>query len=135
MAYCTSSDIQDLIGESNLAAWSQLDPDTEGADDTRIERAIAWADAWIDGRLRDGRYLLPLAAISGELTVILDVSRRLAAHWLYSSRGFVDADTVGDRMQEHYEFAETTLDRIASGQLKLNATQSRTRPTAPEVVL
>jgi len=64
----------------------------------------------------------------------VDVCRRLAAHWLYSSRGFVDSDTVGDRMQEHYEFAETTLDRIASGQIRLNASLSRTRPTAPEVV-
>lgn len=138
MAYCTSSDIQDLIGEDNLAAWSQLDPDVATADDTRITRAITWADAFIDARLRGGRYALPITSNAGGVeTLVMDCSRRLAAHWLYSSRGTVDNDDQGDRMTEHKDEADDLLDRIVSGQVILDApfAANSSSPRAPEVVL
>lgn len=131
--YIAQSNIEDVFGTANVAAWSQLDPETDSADTDRIDRAIEWAEDWFESRMRDGRYAVPM---SGTIpAVVVDVVARLAGHWLYRSRGFRDTDAVGDKVTEHYDFAESTIDRLLSGQIVLDAPRSATAGSAPEVVL
>ena len=135
MAYCIGDDILSLIGETNLAMWSRLDAEGEGEDSDRIEEACEWASSYIDDRLRGGKYAIPLVAISGTLHTIKDICRRLAAHWLYTSRGVTDNDEVGDRMQEHHDWAENMLNRIASGQVQIAAQTASLYGQGPAVVM
>lgn len=135
MAYCIGDDILDLIGQANLERWSQLDPESISENTDRIDAAIEWASAIIDDRMRGSRYAVPLVAASGELHVIKDICRRLAAHWLYTGRGFTDNDEVGDRMQEHHDWAENMLNRIISGQVRIDAQVVSVYGQGPAVVM
>lgn len=135
MSYIVQSNIEDVFGVANVAKWSQLDPDSTTADTDRISSAIAWAEDWIDSRLRDSRYEVPIQGSSGTPSLIVDVAAKLAGHWLYRSRGFRDDDQTGDKIAEHREDADDTIDKILSGRLVLDAARSETAGSAPEVVL
>ncbi len=91
-AYITQADIESVFGVSNVARWSQLDPDTTGADTSRIAAAIAYAEETVQDRLRGGLYAVPFVASGSSFPASLKTwIAQIAGSWLYKSRGMLDS--------------------------------------------
>ena len=60
MAYITKAKVEAVYGVNNIAKWSNLDNDDAQANDARIDDAITYAEAYIDDKLRGGRYVVPV---------------------------------------------------------------------------
>lgn len=128
MAYTTRAAIEVMFGKKNIAKWADLDED--GADETvaaRITAAIAYADAEIDSRLRDTMYTLPIATRAGGVPAeIADISNRLAAVWLYETRGVFEFDSETERPLHkliwHKRDAERKLAEIVGLKRRLDST-------------
>ncbi|HBY38461.1 MAG TPA: DUF1320 domain-containing protein, partial [Alteromonas sp.] len=74
MNYCTTNDLIDRFGESELIALSDRD-NTGSVDAQVVSAAIADASALIDGYL-GGRYALPLSVIPSVLPKLCgDIAR------------------------------------------------------------
>ena len=60
------SDVEDIFGVVNVARWADLDNDQDATLKiaNRINRAIVWATAEMEDRLRNGPYQLPLTGTS-----------------------------------------------------------------------
>ena len=138
MTYCTRADIEDLLGERNVAMWSNLDPDATEADEARIELAIGWASNRINERMAGGVYQVPLAPVAGSaLTGIRHACAMLAGWWLFSSRGLPEAITgegIGAAMAAMRRDAERQLDRYRAGIDHLPAQRAPGRADVPTVV-
>jgi phage gp36-like protein len=133
--YISKSDIEDLFGVENVAVYSNLENEDDGADDDRIDRAIAQAEAKVEARLRGGRYAMPLVGNSSDaLLIIKDICARYAGVWLFQSRGVRPDEADANAMAVHEEAANQMLNDLHSGVLKLDAVMVRTGPTAPIVV-
>ena len=125
MAYSTRSDLELIFGKSNLDKWADLN-NAEVATEiaARITWAISLADERIDDRLRDGIYDVPLVTSS---RTIIDVSARLAACFLYMSRGLIDPeDTAKNQLKMHQDYAESQLNDILAGRIRIDATRRNT---------
>jgi phage gp36-like protein len=91
----------------------------------RIARAIAWAAALTDARLRASPYRghLPIADDAGAVPLlIVDVNVKLAGYWLSTSRGTKDYDKDGNPITQYisdYRDALDVLERIVDGKLDL----------------
>ena len=110
MAYCTLQDLKDRYSERLLLDLSDRGQTPSGTIDAAlIGRAIADADAEIDGYLR-GRYALPLAALPPVLT---DLSLRIAIYKAHTH-------TVSDKIRRDYEDAMKSLKLIADGSVRLD---------------
>jgi phage gp36-like protein len=132
MAYCTRADINGLFGAENVDSWADLD--NRGNATTmkaRVDAAIEYADAEIDGYLRGGPYAIPFATTP---TLIRLASCRLAGVWLYESRRITDTPDEGEteRVSFHREQAERTLERVRRGDIRLNLTEYTAVPKAVE---
>ena len=129
--YITQTDIENFYGTNNVTQWSNLDNSTASANTTRIDAGIAWAEAYVQDRLRGLRYEIPFSGAS--ITTLEDIIAALAGHWLYKSRG--DNDTAIDaKMAIHKAEADSLLAQIASGQLQLDLALNHSGPSAPVVV-
>lgn len=127
MPYATQSDIENVFGQANVAIWSQLDPDSTEADTNRIARAIAWADTYINARLRGLGWSLPIAGTEASV-MVTDWAANLAGWWLQRPRGLTE------EMAEVKERIDREIDLIAAGTREWDAGVIDTRPTAPVVV-
>ena len=120
MAYTTRASLETMFGAANLIEWADLDNDGSDATIlTRINAAIAYADSEIDSRLLNSMYSLPIANKAGDTpAVIEDVSNRLAAVWLYETRGVMELDTETGKpihkLHWHKVDAEKKLNEILS---------------------
>lgn len=95
MPYCTLNQLQDRYSERLLIDISdRSDAATDSIDQALFTRAIADADAEIDGYLR-GRYGLPLSAVPPVLT---DLSLRIAIYKAHTH-------AVNDKIRRDYEDA------------------------------
>jgi hypothetical protein len=129
-----------MFGARNIVEWADMDGDESDATiSARITAAIAYADGEIDGRLRNTMYTLPLVQRGTASTVppeIVDIANRLAAVWLYESRGVreIDAETGKPihRLFWHATAAEGKLRDIASLSRHLDVAMSAT--PVPEAV-
>lgn len=132
MAYCAAQDIYDLFGKTNVEKWADLENTrVQTTIDARIARAIAWADAEVDDKLRGGPYTLPLDPVP---TTITDAAARLAGAWMYDARGIEDVDASGravNKMQRHKSQAYGVLTEIRKGIRRLAATSTT---VVPEIV-
>ena len=100
MAYCTVAELTDRYSQSFLVQLSdRADTPAVGIDTGLFDRAIADADALIDGYLKT-RYALPLASTP---PIVKDISQRVA---IYNAHG----QTVADKIRDDY--------KLALGQLK-----------------
>jgi phage gp36-like protein len=109
MAYCTPSDLTAAYGQDRITAWSRLDPDT-------IDRAIADADAEIDGYLLSGGYTVPLPAPPATLRkYCIDI----ASANLIVSVGVLENDPGGKAVQEQAKVARRYLEKVAEGRFKI----------------
>ena len=78
--YCQRSDVEDIFGVANVARWADLDNDQDATKiANRISRAIVWATAEMEDRLRNGPYQVPL---TGTSATVVDLCAKLAGVWL-----------------------------------------------------
>ena len=111
MSYCTLAQLTERYGATMLVQLSDRGGDEapEEADAELFDRAIADADALIDGYLRK-RYALPLPALP---RLVTDLSLRIA---IYYAHGQV----VTDKVRDDYRDALKTLEKIAQGLVELD---------------
>jgi phage gp36-like protein len=118
MAYCTQADLEERYGAAELVELT--DRDRIGvADATAIARAIADADALVNGYLA-GRYTLPLASTPPALTRLACV---VARYHLY-------ADHPTEHVRRAYEDAVRLLEQVAAGKVTLGLDAGGTAPVA-----
>lgn len=111
MAYTTQADLITRYGEQMLLGLTDIGMPASGQIDTdMVERAIADADAMIDGYLRE-RYLVPMAAPPSEISAIS------AAIAIWKLHSFDPAKKI----EADYRDALAALKDIAKGLIKLDA--------------
>ena len=109
MSYCTQAQLVERYGAPMLIDLTDRDDPPAGAIDTDVvDRALADADAMIDGYLL-GRYALPLAETPALLT---DLAQAVAVYKLHRN-------VVSDKVQRDYDQALRTLRDIAQGTIRL----------------
>jgi phage gp36-like protein len=140
MAYSADTDLYDQFGLSNVTKWADLDNDGSAEKiAARIARAIAWADAEIDSRLRGGPYVLPLADEEEDVPLeIVDASACLAGVWLYESRGVTDYDETSGQPIHRLAYQRKRVDRvlreIIAGVRTLTAARTTTDSDIPKAI-
>lgn len=127
MPYATQADIEDVWGSANVATWSQLDNAVDTADPARIARAIAWADSYINSRLRGLRWALPIVGNEASITVT-EWGANLAGWWLQRPRGLTE------EMVEAKARIDREIDMLAAGTREWDAATKEPQPTAPVIV-
>ena len=110
MGYCTLADLIAQYGEPMLIEATDRGTEATGTvDETAIARAIASADALIDGALKV-RYALPLASTPA---LVNDLSMTIA---LYRAH----ANVASEKVRKDYEDAMRTLSQISAGAVRLD---------------
>ncbi|KQZ14306.1 hypothetical protein ASD44_09645 [Mesorhizobium sp. Root554] len=110
MAYCTLAQLTDRYSERMLLDISDRgDAPVEAVDVALIDRAIADADALIDGYLKV-RYALPLASVP---RLVTDLSLRISIYYAH-------AHVAADKIKADYEAALRTLRDISTGMIRLD---------------
>jgi phage gp36-like protein len=133
MTYCTLAQLTDRYGEAKLRQLTdRATPPAGTIDATVVDRALADADAAIDGYLA-GRYVLPLAEVP---MLLADLAQAIAIYKLHST-------SVTEKIKDDYDAAMRTLREIANGTVRLgvagiepaasNATGVRTTDRAREL--
>lgn len=127
MGYATKNDIEDIFGVANVAAWSNLDGDTDTADDSRINRAIVWATVHVNSRFRGHMWAVPLVG-QDTSTIVKGWVATLAGYWLQRPRG-----TTED-MQVLREHVSESINAYITGAQEWDAALQGTHATSPHVV-
>lgn len=110
MPYCTQAQLEERYGTGFLIQLSDRgDAPVTQIDTAMITRAIADADALIDGYLKPV-YQLPLSSVPA---VITSLSLRIA---IYNAH----ANVASEKITRDYDNALRTLREIASGVVKLD---------------
>lgn len=110
MAYCTLQELVDRYSQRMLVEVSDRgDAATDVVDQALVDRAIADADALIDGYLKV-RYALPLASVP---RLVKDLSLRIAIYYAH-------AHVAAEKVKRDYEEALTTLKHISQGLIRLD---------------
>lgn len=119
--YATRAQLEVEYGLDDVTTYANLqsnDPATSLTADevtAKIERALTFADDFINSRLRAYDYAIPLVALPGATlpTGLLNTIALCLAIWrLYRGRGKRDNDKVGDAFQEDYDWAVKELDSL-----------------------
>jgi phage gp36-like protein len=120
-AYIVQSDVEDLFGVDNIAAWSDLSG-AGSADSARITRAISYAEGIIDDSFRDGRYAIPFVPVP---TIVKDWAAKLAGTWLFFCRPRYGKDTkAAEGFSQLREDVFEEMGTYQSGRRKLNVDKS-----------
>ena len=127
MAYCTIDDVREQIEERMLI---QLTDDTDAGviDESVVERAIADADAEIDGYV-GSRHTVPLDPTPG---AIRKLSVDLAIYNLYARR----SDSTPEIREKRYDAAVKFLEQVAKGTISMGMQDPEGSPPssdAPEM--
>jgi hypothetical protein len=144
MAYSQQSDVENVFGIQNVLRWSNLDNNAPTADTNRIAVACSLADEYINNRLTNSIYLIPLQirgnAGVNTMYMITDLSARWAGCWLYESRGMADnqledgeIDATGNAISRHRKYVDKMLDQIRQGKILLPCVYIRNYTTQPQV--
>jgi hypothetical protein len=131
--YATQSDIEDIFGPANVAAWSLFEtPPPDGpANSTRIATALAYADAQINAFFADGPYILPLVCATTQ-PVVTRWAATIAGIWLYGSRTTASyIDYEGNRYIALQTAVQEEMDLFKSGVNRLDAPFRFPHPTSP----
>lgn len=135
--YITQSDIEAEFGVTNVAIWSNLDNESEEADASRINAAIAKAEARVESFFRGGKYLVPFAFLNESGSVIVkEWCAKLAGIWLYEGRGtYANGEEETNRYLGMKRAVMSDMTKYANGAYTLDAHRlSSGVPTAPAVV-
>lgn len=125
MAYSALADTQNQIEEAKLIQLTD-DEGLGSVNEARVTRAIADADAEIDGYV-GSRYVVPLSPVPDS---IRRLSVELAIYNLYARR-----DKVPEHRVERYKGAVKLLEQIALGKISLGPSDPDGNPPesdAPE---
>lgn len=110
MSYCTLQELIDRYSQRMLIEISDRgDVPADTIDEALIDRAIADADALIDGYLKV-RYALPLSAVP---RLVTDLSLRISIYYAH-------AHVAAEKIKRDYEEALTTLKHISQGVIRLD---------------
>lgn len=122
MTYATKQDLIDRFGQTELA---QLTDRTNGTtiDDTVVGKALADADAEIDGYLAS-RYTLPLSPVP--LTLVR-LAGDIARYYLYEDR-------VTEQVKSRYDDAVKWLVNVSRGVVQLGVDSAGTPPAVADTV-
>ncbi|SOC20616.1 gp436 family protein [Rhodobacter maris] len=111
MGYTTQAELITRYGEEMLRGLTDIGLPPSGEIDTEaVDRAIADADAMIDGYLRE-RYVVPMASPPPEISAI---SRAIAIWNLHTFE-------PGKKIETDYQGALAALKDISKGLIKLDA--------------
>ena len=121
MTYATLAHLTDRFGADMLIALTdRAQPATGAIDAVVVDRALADADAVIDGYI-GGRYVLPLPEVP---PLLADLARSIAIWKLHPFK-------PDDKITEDYKDALRTLRDISDGKITL-AVPSTSAPTTVE---
>ena len=114
--YSRRRDIELIFGVENLIRWADPEnsADTQLIDD-RIDWANQQAEYYVNGRLKNGRYVIPFTKPAVQLVVLIAAS--YAGAFLYDTRRVVDTTT--DEIGAQRKNADMWIRQILGGQLKL----------------
>ena len=119
MAYSTLTDIKKLIPEETIIQLTD-DEGTGSIDQTRVDEAIAQADAEIDSYC-GSRYTVPFTTIPD---IVKKISVDIAIYNLYSRR----VEEIPGTRAERYKNAIRQLEGIAKGLISIG---EQPEPAAP----
>jgi hypothetical protein len=131
--YAIQSDIEDIFGPTNVAAWSLFETGlpTGAADATRIANALTQADSQINGFFTGGPYAVPLVCSICK-PVVTHWAAVLAGIWLYGNRSLATTtDYPGNRYIALQQAVLQDMDLYKSGVKRLDAPQRYPHATAP----
>ena len=134
--YITRTNIDNEFGAANVTAWSQMSPDTEGADTSRIAEAIADAEQEVEDRFRRSEYAVPFAALTeGGLRPVAKWCAVLAGVWLYANRAarLRDDEASVNRIAGRKRVALEEMDCYLAGMRTLNCRRKSGVGTYPAV--
>lgn len=124
MAYCTKADIIDLLTEETLIGLTD-DHGVGRVDDARVAKAIADADAEIDGYAGE-RYSLPFSPAP---LIVRKLSVDISIYNLYARR-----QGAPDERRQRYDNSVKLLKEIAAGRVTLGATPpAEANSDAPDI--
>ena len=130
--YSTQTDLQNHFGTDNITKWSNLDNTSTSVNTTRIGLANAYAYGYINDRFRGSKYAIPF---TGTFPAVLVVwAARLAAIWLYESRGQSDENEEGNKLEDKREDVDKEISEYLAGQKNFSENIARSHseiPTAP----
>jgi hypothetical protein len=134
--YISTSDLQDIYGTDNINAWSDL----EGGrtqNDSRIQKAIDYAERYIQNKFARSRYSVPFVTAGGPIDQQLTFwMAAYAGDWLYRLRSVRRGPEAEGRTSVIMDEVDSQIDSILAGQGELNLGVRRSNmPTAPFVVL
>jgi len=105
--YIGQSNIEDVFGIDNIAAWSNLEGGTE-VNVTRVALAISYAEGIIEDSFRGGRYQIPFSPVP---IIVIDWCSKLAGVWLFLCRPLYKKDLESSK--GFVSLRETVFDEIA----------------------
>ncbi len=120
MAYCTLTDIKKLIPEITIIQLTD-DENTGAANQSRVDEAIAQADAEIDSYC-GGRYAVPFTTVPD---IAKKISVDIAIYNLYSRR----VESLPETRADRYKNAIRQLEGIAKGLVSIG---EQPEPPAPD---
>jgi phage gp36-like protein len=131
--YTDEQAVRDIFGSDNVTRWSQLDNSLTTADENRIQRALAYADAEINLMMSNGPYAVPLVISNGR-AIVSTWAAVIAGIWLFRSKGGnADAATLA-RYDEMLLGTYDGLRRCVAGRVMLQAARRWPAPTGPVAV-
>lgn len=128
--YISQSDIEQVFGSEQVAKWADLDNDGT-ADSGVVTAAINYAEGYIEDRMRNGPYSVPLSVSDKSSYPFKHVVAEIAGWRLFSARQY---DETPDWITDHRQHAEDMINGWFSGQIRLNADYSYDGPTCAQVV-
>jgi len=142
MAYITQTELEAFFGASNVAQWSNTDNDTAStvANTTKIAEAIAYGEAYVEDRFREGAYAVPFVAAGSTFPPVLKKWMNIfAGAYLYEARGLQDSSTE-DAEEEQNKIsrlqtrADADMDRYLSNASRLHLKKAANiNNTAPAI--
>ena len=129
--YCTSADMENLVGITNVSQWSNVPyQQGMGANTATVQAALNWADGQIVGMFRNyGNKTVPLAPLATGIPIVNSACTQLACWKLYTARGLTD--TPDPKYDKFYRLGIGELAQYLSGTAQLDASDMWPQPTGP----
>ena len=125
--YCTSTNVNQIYGTTNVQMWADLDDDGNTTNiAARITTFIGMVAADMDAKFRRTHYEIPIVAQDGTVpSEVRYLCARLVGPAMYEARGVQDYDPETGKLVNRLAFAKETaeayLEEIATQKRKLDA--------------
>lgn len=133
MAYITQDSIEAVFGQQNVITWSNLDGTNGEADTDAVAAAIAYAEAYVEGRFRpSGIYAIPFSPATDP--VLVNWCAVIAGIWLFQRRPNAGGD-ASTSWQDKKDEVDREMSLYVSGSRRLSCGRAYAKnATAPYVV-